>query len=36
MDPTNTRDIERYGNAVYLPYVDPFILLKEVMVPDLD
>ena len=27
MDPTNTRDIERYGNAVYLPYAHPFFLL---------
>ena len=27
MDPTNTRDIERYGNAIYLPYVGLFFLL---------
>lgn len=26
MDPTNIRDAGKYGNAVYLPYVDPFIL----------
>ena len=23
MDPANTRDTERYGNAVYLPYACP-------------
>ena len=23
MDPTNSRDAEKYGNATYLPYVDP-------------
>ena len=30
MDPANTRDVERYGNAVYLPYVDPCILVMVV------
>ena len=24
MDPTNTRDVEKYGDAIYLPYVVPF------------
>lgn len=33
MDPTNTRDIEKYGNAIYLPYVYPSILLEEVNGP---
>ena len=28
MDPTNTRDVEKYGNAIYLPYVDLFVLFK--------
>ena len=28
MDPTNTRDIEKYGSAVYLPYVVPCIPSK--------
>lgn len=27
MDPTNTRDVEKHGNAVYLPYVDSSILV---------
>jgi len=27
MDPANTHDTERYGNAVYLPYVCPSILV---------
>lgn len=34
MDPTNTRDVEKYGNAVYLPYVDPFIPFEVENVPD--
>lgn len=33
MDPTNIRDVEKCGNAVYLPYVDLPILLKEVNDP---
>ena len=28
MDPTNTRDVEKYGSGVYLPYVDPFVMFK--------
>jgi len=34
MDPTNTRDVEKYGNATYLPYVDPSILFRRYRVPD--
>ena len=33
MDPTNTRDVERYGNAIYLPYANPFILFKVIKGP---
>jgi len=29
MDPANTRDVERYGNAVYLPYVGSSIMVAE-------
>ena len=32
MDPTNTRDIEKYGDAIYLPYVvpcTPFEVIKD-------
>ena len=28
MDPTNTRDVEKYGNALYLPYVATTAMLK--------
>jgi len=33
MDPTNTRDMEKYGNAIYLPYVDSFVLSRLVKGP---
>lgn len=33
MDPTNTRDAEKYGNAIYLPYVDPFTLYRVTKCP---
>ena len=33
MDPTNTRDAERYGNAVYLPYANTSIMFKVVTGP---
>ena len=36
MDPTNTRDVEKYGNAIYLPCVYQPILLKEANCPNID